>query len=732
MSPVRICACGVIWMLVGAAILSRPVLGAPTGICASHSLDESNFPELLRVADCYRNQGDVAGELPYLEAMSRQMGEHADRRERVELNSRLAAAYLQTGDYRRAYSLLDEGIQHVRTLQQPDLAAPLLNNLGRIYTAQDAPLFAVAAFDDALRLAKPNDRSLRASAGMNLARALIENAVAGGLEGHLASAQHDIALLGDAPLKSRYYLTLGTLYREALVHLGMPAKWRVRAYDAYTTALKLATGASNPLLQSYALGYIGALYEDEERWEPALRYTRKAALVAQRTGSGTSLYQWHWQAGRILSAQGKPEEALLAYRLATGVLANIRLHVAGRSDRSFQRDVAPLYFELAELLLARTPMLTSSEAVRSNLLDVRNTLEQLKVAEIEDYFEDQCAINEDRSQLEQFAEDAAIIYPVLLEDRIELLLSLPGGLTQYTTRINRQAFNNTVRELRLALEDPGSNDAYRPFAEKLYEWLIVPLEAALTQAKIDTLVLVPGGALRTVPLAALHDGERFLIEKYAVATSPGLTLTGSGGGGGEPGTILVYGLTQSVSGFPALPHVAAEIDGIAAVYPAQVNRDAAFTATGVEAELAEKPYSFVHIATHGQFHADHRRSFLLTHDGLITMDRMQNILGLRQYISQPVDLLFLSACQTAAGDEQAALGLAGVAVQSGAASVVASLWLINDESTAMLVSKFYQHLKSDNGTKAKALQDAQLALLRDPRYSHPNYWAPFLLVGNWL
>jgi CHAT domain-containing protein len=114
------------------------------------------------------------------------------------------------------------------------------------------------------------------------------------------------------------------------------------------------------------------------------------------------------------------------------------------------------------------------------------------------------------------------------------------------------------------------------------------------------------------------------------------------------------------------------------------------------------------------------------------MDRLENILGLKQYVGQPVDLLFLSACQTAAGDERAALGLAGVAVKSGAASVVASLWLISDESTAMLVSEFYQQLRYGNGNKAKALQNAQLALIRDERYSHPNYWAPFLLVGNWL
>ena len=732
MSPGKIRECGVAWMAVGAALLGPPVLGANAGVCQTISVDEANFGELLRTADCYQNHGDAATAIPYLEAMNRQMGGRTDPREHVELDGRLASAYLQVADYRRAYAMLDEGIQHVRTVNQPGLAAPLLNDLGRIYMAQDEPLYAIAAFDDALRLAAPNDSALRASVGLNLSRALIEQMVSGGLETRLGTARHDIAVLRNASVKSRHYLTLGTLYREAQVNLGMPAEWRARAFEAYSTALKLAESTSDALLESYALGYIGALYDDEGRWAPALSYTRKAALVAQRAGSDASLYQWHWQSGRILRAQGKPEEALQSYRLATDTLANIRLDVAERSDRSFRRDVAPLYFELADLLLARTPMLASSDAVRSNLLDVRDTLEQLKVAEVEDYFEDECAVNEDQSQLEQFAGDAAIVYPVLLADRIELLLSLPGGLTQYTTKVDRQAFDTTVRQLRLALEDPGSEVGYRPYAEKLYEWLIEPLDAAMTGAGVDTLVLVPGGVLRTVPLAVLHDGERFLIERYAIATSPGLTLTGGGDvSDGDPGTILVNGLTESVSGFPALPHVADELNSIAALYPADVNRDAAFSAASFETALAEKPYSFVHIATHGQFHSDHRRSFLLTHDEVITMDRLENILGLRQYVSRPVDLLFLSACQTAAGDERAALGLAGLAVKSGAASVVASLWLINDESTAMLVSEFYQQLKAGNGNKAKALQNAQLALMQDARYSHPNYWAPFLLVGNW-
>jgi CHAT domain-containing protein len=136
------------------------------------------------------------------------------------------------------------------------------------------------------------------------------------------------------------------------------------------------------------------------------------------------------------------------------------------------------------------------------------------------------------------------------------------------------------------------------------------------------------------------------------------------------------------------------------------------------------------MATHAQFESDYRRSFLLAHDDVITMDRLEEVMGSRRFTDEPVDLLVLSACQTAAGDERAALGLAGVAVKAGARSALASLWSVNDESTATLITEFYRQLADENG-KAAALRGAQLLLLNDERYSHPAYWAPFLMIGDW-
>ena len=152
----------------------------------------------------------------------------------------------------------------------------------------------------------------------------------------------------------------------------------------------------------------------------------------------------------------------------------------------------------------------------------------------------------------------------------------------------------------------------------------------------------------------------------------------------------------------------------------------------VRSQIAAGNQAIVHIATHGQFDSDHSKSFLLAYDDKLTMDRLQTTIASRQYQEEPLELLVLSACQTAAGDDRAALGLAGVALKAGARSALATLWFVNDESTSTMIADFYEHLRDPASSKAIALQRAQVALVEDSRFAHPSYWAPFLLIGNWL
>lgn len=150
-------------------------------------------------------------------------------------------------------------------------------------------------------------------------------------------------------------------------------------------------------------------------------------------------------------------------------------------------------------------------------------------------------------------------------------------------------------------------------------------------------------------------------------------------------------------------------------------------------EFRRGQYSIVHLATHGHFERDTAHSSLVTYQDDLSLDQLENLIRPSQYRGQPVELLTLSACQTAAGDDRAALGLAGVAIKAGARSALATLWCVNDVASARLVSAFYAEIRKHPGqSKAKALQTAQLNLINDPNYRHPYYWSPFLMIGNWL
>jgi CHAT domain-containing protein len=281
------------------------------------------------------------------------------------------------------------------------------------------------------------------------------------------------------------------------------------------------------------------------------------------------------------------------------------------------------------------------------------------------------------------------------------------------------------------LEKRTTNE-YLPHAQTLYQRLIRPIEAMLTEHGINTLVFVPDGPLRTIPMAALHDGTKFLIQRFAVATTPGLTLTDPRPLKRQAVRALSIGLAEAVQGYSALPHVAEEVRMVNRLFGGDLLLNQDFLVPRVESDLKEQPFSIVHIASHGQFESDPRKSFLLAFDDKLTMDQLDRAVGLMRYRDEPLELLTLSACDTAEGDDRAALGLAGVAIKAGARSALATLWSISDESSSQLVEEFYQQLRDPSVSKATALQRAQLLLLDHPMYRHPAYWAPFLLLNNWL
>ena len=263
--------------------------------------------------------------------------------------------------------------------------------------------------------------------------------------------------------------------------------------------------------------------------------------------------------------------------------------------------------------------------------------------------------------------------------------------------------------------------------------MLAPADPLLAQQSVHTLVFVLDGFLRNLPMAVLHDGEQFLVEKYTIALSPGLQLLPPISEqpldiANHPRT-LTSGLSEERPGFTALPNVATEIEQVKDLVPTQVLLNQSFVKSNLQTRLRRIPPTIVHFATHGQFSSKVEDTFLLTWDNRLTIQELETLLT-GQGDRHPIDLLILSACQTARGDDRATLGLAGMAVRAGARSTLATLWSVSDASTAELVTDFYQKLTHQT-TKAEALRQAQLALLHSQNYAHPYFWAPFVLVGNW-
>jgi CHAT domain-containing protein len=496
-------------------------------------------------------------------------------------------------------------------------------------------------------------------------------------------------------------------------------------------AIQQAKSLGDQPATSYALGNLGELYEQTQQRTEAIDLTQQALFIAQAVDSPEIAYRWQWQLGRLLREQGNIQDAIAAYTEAVNNLQSLRSDLVAMSSDvqySFREKVEPVYRQLVELLLQSQG---SSEPSQENLAQARRTIESLQLAQLDNYFQEACL--DPLEQVDFVDENAAIIYPIILDERLEVVLSLPGeGLRHYGTGVRSQQVDSLIKKLRQKLVLPyTSQKEINALSQKVYNWLIQPAETALAESKIETLVFVPDGSFRNIPMAALHDGKQYLIENYNVALTPGLRLF-------EPKPLaqmqleaLTAGVSQSRFGFKPLEYVKTELAQIQSEIPAEVLLNQEFTSTSLDNEVNSSPVPVVHIATHGQFSSQTEETYILAWDEQINVNELDNLLRVRdQSLPSELELLVLSACETAQGDERAALGLAGVAVRAGARSTLASLWLVEDQSTALLMSRFYQELET-GVSKAKALRNAQQALLQG-EYQHPRFWASFVLLGNWL
>jgi CHAT domain-containing protein len=487
--------------------------------------------------------------------------------------------------------------------------------------------------------------------------------------------------------------------------------------------------------EAHALGTLGTVYEQTQQWPEAQALTQQALRLSQSIDAADA-YQWQWQLGRLKQAPSNPQrslkESIAAYRQAIETLSHLRGDLVAQSDRaqfSFKENVEPIYRQLVGLLLDLENQLDHPQETLAIAQDV---IESLHLAELDNYFKEAC-LDTQPINIDQVDQTAAIVYAIVLEDRLSVILRLPHQpLQQFATDILASEVSSVTTQLRRQLVIRSRRD-YLPLAQQVYSWLIAPARDAIDHSGVSTIVFVLDGPLQKVPMAALHDGHHFLIEDYAVALTPGLKLLNPQVWHPSQLSVLISGLTESRLGRSPLPYVLKEVEKITKTIERHtVLLNQAFTRQALTDKIKSSLYPIVHIATHGQFSSSPEETYLVAWDERIHVREIAQILQANVGDRQPIEMLILSACETASGDHRAALGIAGVTIKAGAQSTLATLWAINDEATSQFVGHFYTQLTQPVTSRADALRTAQLQLLNNPQYQHPIYWAPYVLLGSWL
>jgi len=673
----------------------------------------------------------------------------------------------QGGDLEKSQDILSQSLALTQALGLPQQESKILLSLGNTEQtlAQRAKVFENSSGEDYIQSALSHYQQAAMKATLPLTRIQAQL-------NQLSLLIETVSLSPEPELLSSISAGLSTLpasrasvyahvnFAESL--LKMPEimaqqQRRNEIAEILKTAIQQAEGLADQRAISYSLGTLGKFYEKNKDWTNAKIVTEKALLIAQQMNAADIAYQWQWQMGRLLQAQTQDNlqnmpvnsDAIAYYNEAVKTLNNLRGDLVALNPEiqfSFRETVEPVYRQLVDLLL-RSP--TPS---KEHLIQARQIMEDLQLAELDNFFRDACATPA-AVNIDNVDSQAAIIYPIILSNRFDIILKLPGqdNLRHYAHQgISETHVDQAVEKFRDDLTKRSTSISdIKQDAAQLYDWLIRPFEADLDAANSDnsmvkTLVFVLDGSLRNIPPSTLYDGEKYLIERYAVALTPGLQLLEPKPLSAENFRALIAGTNNAPSfeqeGLSTLDNVANELAGIRnQLTLTQSLENQEFVQENIRSRIQMESFNLVHIATHGKFSSNPQQTFLLDWSGRINVQDLDDLLRSNEpNRTAAIELLVLSACETATGDKRAALGLAGIAVRAGARSTLATLWQVNDASTAEFMQRFYQQLKEPQLSKAEALRQTQIAFLTeypddpDKDYLRPYHWAPFILVGNWL
>lgn len=530
--------------------------------------------------------------------------------------------------------------------------------------------------------------------------------------------------------------------------------------------------------ESYAAGHLAQAYFQNYLYSGKQADRQNAEIMNQQATALSIvakapdiLYQWQYQLGQILEEQDR-SAALSAYRGAVATLESVRsglLLLSPDFRYAFRDEVEPVYRDLVSLLLIPEDSTIKEDSSTKNernpsiqdkvIQESIQVIEALHIAEIENFL--QCRLansisaNEDLLNLKK---DTAFIYPIILNDRIEIIFQFQRSPDQEDSGIflthasvtsinfnnekkffNKEAFGKLLDSFATKISNEDLERNKEP--AEIYRWIFKPIEDLLEEYQTNELVFVLDGKLRNIQIPALSDPdeEKYLVEKdYTISILPSLTLF-EFKDWSFPGISVFFGgisdpinLVEESKDFEAL-NIEAEVEVLNSIdsVSTAVVRNQGFTLNELRDAVQSGEFSAIHLATHGQFSADPDETFILAYNELIDANNWDKLLIINQFADfpQPLELLVLSACETAKGDDRAVLGLAGIAVRSGARSTLASLWQVDDYFTGQFMRAFYTEL-SQGASRSQAAHIAQQAIFSEQK--NPFFWAPFVLVGNWL
>ena len=482
---------------------------------------------------------------------------------------------------------------------------------------------------------------------------------------------------------------------------------------------EIATRIDDRFLVALSLENRGKIYLELNNVERAERDTESAILISEEIVDSERLFFQFWQLAKIQLERGNQEKALAAYQQALWNLQSNRGEfTVGNNNLLFylQDEVRPFLRDYITLLL--------SSPDRENIKKAIEVISVLKLSDLQSYFNDPCfeiLFQVDAEATKTIPEDRANIYEFIGENKFYLILETTDGYNVRTVDITAEDLEKKVREYRTIVVVPTGSAFVQP-SKELYNILIAPIINDLPET-VKTINFSRDGEIEKIPLETLIDPEdRYLIEKYQIAYSAGLeTNIIPNNSGGEK---IIFGLSESQIQ-TALKFATQEVKAIAqTIQGGATFLDREFTKAALGRTIQQENISLLHIATHGNFQGTAKNSYIEAFDGKISLNSFKNFL---LNAREPMELLTLSGCETAVGNERATLGFAGVSVRARIPNVIGTLWSIPDNVTAILMGEFYRNLALGK-TIPEAKQIAQLKIIE--LGENPRSWAGVILISN--